>query len=415
MEDLSKKTALIVDSGLYTHMAEKLAESFGRTLYFSEWRGQFPTSKWARIGQGLDNIERVTDFDEHTGEADIIIFLDIYSAGTQKRLREAGHRVWGNGDAEMLELDRWWLKNYLKARDFPVNEFARLQGIDELIDHVKDSKDVWIKGGPYRGDFESFHFENLWLSMPWLDEMRHTLGPTKETYPFLVESSIPGVEVGFDGFSVDGNFPQIASYGYEAKDAGYLGKVYEGNELPTAIEQVNNAVAPLLRGANARGFLSLELRIGKSKRPFLLDPCLRCGSPPSEAYAELFTNWADVIWAGAAGDMVDLKPAAKYAAQLILKSDWAKDNWLAIDVPKGVRRFVKLHNHCRLEDIDYVVPTGIAQIGGVIGLGDTLEEAIRECHENAEAVKAYELDYAEDAFQDCMEAIEEGTKYGIDW
>lgn len=415
MVDLSKKTALVVDSGLYTHVAEKLAQSFGKTLYFAEWRGQFPTSKWARIGEGLDGIERVKSLWDNVDRADVVIFLDIYASDIQRHLRSAGHRVWGNGDAEQLELNRWWVKNFLKMTDAAVNEFEQIQGIDDLIRHVKNKKDLWIKGGPYRGDFESFHYENLWLSKPWFDELRHTLGPTQNTYDFLVESPIPGVEVGFDGFSVDGEFPSVAAFGYEAKDAGYLGKAFEAGELPIPLQQVNQSIQQILRGTSARGFLSLEMRIGKDRTPYLLDPCLRCGSPPSEVLMELFSNWAEVIWEGAGGTLVDLAPVAKYAAQIVLKSDWCKENWLAIDIDAESAAATKLHNHCKIDGVDYVVPTGITEIGGIVAVADTLAGAIEACYARAKGVKAYQLEYNEEAFNDCLTYIEEGKEYGISW
>lgn len=415
MTETENKKALIIDSGLYVHVAEMIALGFGETYYFADWRGQFPTSKLSCVGEGL-GLERVQSWEEWVDKVDIIIFLDIYYGHLQSFLRARGYRVWGNADAEVLETDRWKTKQWLGANGSAINRTYHITGLhgkEGLVQHLKQNDDRYIKGGRYRGDFESYHHENLWLTKPWIDELQNTLGPRQDIAEFIVEDPINGVECGFDGFSIDGVFPSVGSYGYECKDAGYVGKVYD--RPPKIIEKVCQELSSALKGYQARGFLSIEFRVGEDKVPYIIDPCMRCGSPPSETYIEMFSNWSDVIWAGADGELIDLVPAAQYGAQLVLKADWAKENWLAVDVPKDMRKFVKLHNHYRLKDMDYVVPNGIKEIGGVIGLGDTLEEAIKQCLENAEEVKAYSLEFDRQCFDKCMDQIEEGIQNGIDW
>lgn len=415
-DTLKTKKVLFYDSGLYTHIAEALAPAFAEAWYFADWRGQFPTSKLGYIGDGLDGLERVHNEWDYIDQADLIVFLDVYHGNLQRHLRQLGKRVWGNGEAESLETDRWQTKTYLRSRGMAINETYQVTGLhgpEGLIEHLAGADDRYVKGGKFRGDFETFHHDNLWLSKPWLGELSHNLGPTADLQKFLVEHPIKGVEVGFDGFSIDGQFPQVASFGYEVKDAAYIGKVYE--TPPKHIEVVTNALSPFLQTHGARGFLSIEYRVGPDRQPYIVDPCCRCGSPPSETYIELFSNWPEVIYDGAGGLLTELTPSFKFGVQLVLKSDWAKDNYLAIEVPSEVRRWVKLHNHFRTGGIDYIIPVGISEIGGVVGCGDTLPDAVEACREHAETLKAFELDYDPSALEECMENIVEGRKHGITW
>src|SRR5713101_2326507 len=94
MMDFSNRTALVIDQGLYVHVAEKLAESFGRVLYYCNgWRSAFPVSERFNIG------------------------------GEQEYLRRQGKRVWGSGHAEMLELHRDELKTLMKSAGLPVGTY----------------------------------------------------------------------------------------------------------------------------------------------------------------------------------------------------------------------------------------------------------------------------------------------------
>jgi hypothetical protein len=146
-----------------------------------------------------------------------------------------------------------------------------------------------------------------------------------------------------------------------------------------------------------------------------MDPAMRAGSPPSEAYVELFRNWDEVMWAGAEGEVVDLKPAAAYAAEIILRSEWAREHFLALDFPPSISPFIKVHGHCRIAGRDYAAPLGIREFGAAIGLGDSLEDAVGAALENAEAVAGLEVEFDRNALDAAMESIERGREFGIEW
>jgi hypothetical protein len=414
--DFARNTVLVVDQGLYVHVAERLAESFGRVLYYCNgWRSAFPVSERFNIGAGLEGVERVANLWEHVESADLIVFPDTYFGGEQVFLRRQGKRVWGSGNAELLELHRDELKTVLKGAGLPVGPYKIVTGIDALRDYLKENPGVYVKGNVFRGDVETFRNSNWIVTQPLLDDLASRLGPRQSSTVFVVEDPIEGVEAGYDGVCIDGQFPSTACFGYEAKDAGYVGKVVDYAELPDALREVNSRLAPALAALGCRSFFSTEIRVGPDRRPYLMDPAMRAGSPPSEAYIELFANWDEVIWAGAQGEVTELRPVAGYAAEIILRSEWAREHFLALDIPGSIRRFVKIHGHCRIEGRDYAAPLGIREVGAAIGLGDSLEEAVGAALEHAEAVQGLELEFDRNALDAAMDAVEQGRQFGIDW
>src|SRR5206468_673120 len=146
-----------------------------------------------------------------------------------------------------------------------------------------------------RGDMETFHAKTYRLIEPRLAELEHALGATKDITEFVVESPIKAKsEVGYDGFTIDGRYPQMALMGVEVKDQGYIGEVIPYASLPRPVSFVNRVLAPLFRDLTYRGFFSSEIRIANDGTPYLIDPCCRMASPPGELYQYLIENLAEV-------------------------------------------------------------------------------------------------------------------------
>ena len=98
-----------------------------------------------------------------------------------------------------------------------------------------------------------------------------------------------------------------------------------------------------------------------------------------------------------------------------MRSEWAREHFLALDIPKELRRFIKIHGHCRIDGRDYAVPLGIREIGAAIGLGDCLEDAVDAALEHAQAVQGLELEFDRSALKAATEAVEQGREFGIEW
>lgn len=416
--DLSSKVALVVDNGLFVSFAQRLSREFGRVLYWTPWWSAFPKSNDRLIGTGLDGVERVNELFEVVDRADIVIFPDVYMGDLQIWLEEKGKRVWGGRHGEELELDRWGLKRFLAKVGLPVPPAKRIIGTAGLRSYLKEHEDVWVKVSLVRGDFETRQSTSYRLIEPWLDHLEHKLGAKKFVEEFIVEDTIePAVELGYDGYTVDGNWPETAIYGYEVKDTGYIGCVRPYDQLPEVVRDVNAKLSPALARYHYRGNFSTEIRYTPKKQPFLIDPCCRLGSPPSEVYQELFANWGEIMWAGAVGEMVQPKPVAKYGVEALIHSSWADKEWAPVYIEEEGRQWVKLRNHCRIADKDYVVPqsVGLPEIGAVVGIGDTLTEAVKACAEHATQLEGFDIDIKLNAIDEALIEIEKAAELGIEF
>lgn len=416
MTDLKSKVALVVDNGLFVSFAQMLSREFGRVLYWTPWQSGFPKSNDRLIGQGLKGIERVNELFDVVESADIVIFPDVYMGDLQVYLEQQGKRVWGARYGEELELDRWGLKKFLAKVGLPVPPAKRVVGIEKLREYLKENGDKWVKVSLVRGDFETRYAKNYRLIEPWVDHLEHKLGAKKFIEEFIVEDAIePAVEIGYDGYTIDGKWPAQAILGYEIKDCGFIGVVRPYGELPEPVRDVNKHLENVLAKYRYRGNFSTEIRYTPKGESFLIDPCARLGSPPSEVYQELYSNWGQIIWDGAIGKMVNPEAIAKYAVEALIHSSWADKEWAPIYFPEEVRQWVKLRNHTIIGGKDYVVPqdVGLPEIGAVVGIGDTLIDAIKTCKAHADQIEGFDIDVKLSSIGDALKEIEQAEELGI--
>lgn len=415
-QELKTKTVCVVDCGLFVSFARKIAPAFKKCYYFNPWVCSFPTSKMLAVGEGFDELHKLKFPLAKADEIDLWVFLDLNMSDLQCYLESNGARVWGCRHGEELELHRWEFKQYLKKLNLPVNGCELIRGLAPLREHLKRVKNKFIKTSLVRGDFETFRHDSYELTEPRLDELEHILGPLKGEYEFIVEDEIPGaVEVGYDGYTIDGQYPSHAMLAYEVKDCGMIGVTKEYDKLSTPVKDVNKAISATLKGYNYRGFLSTEIRYTKEKKPYFIDPCCRLGTPSNELLQELFDGWPKVLWEGAEGRLVSPKPVARYGVLAAIRSEYAVENWMSIHYPKGLDEFVKLRYHCRIGDCNYVIPQpiGLPDLGYVVGTGSTLLEAIKLCKERASQIKGYQVECNLESIDKALETIQQGEKMGI--
>lgn len=445
MSEYRDRCALVIDNGLFTHTAVKLAESFGKVYYFTPWVNAFPKSNGTLPGDGLDEIVRIKHWEEYVDEADIFVFPDVMFGPLQTLLVGMGKRVWGSRLGERLELDRWWFKHLLKRLGMPIAESHLIVGTDALVRFLKSHDDYWVKTSLYRGDFETFHSKTYEHVKPRLDKLVSDLGEKGKIYQFIVEKNIEAiVEVGFDGFCIDGKFPRVAAFGKELKDCGYIGVAKEYDEFPIPVKWVNHMLSETLARFGYRGFISSEIRCTKeavtTEEPkrfedcdmiwnagqpapgcdfycYATDPCQRMASPPGEAYIEWFANWPEIIWEGAAGNLVTPHPVGKYAAEIMLHSSFADQHWQPVIFPDDLKQWVKLRNCCRIEGVYSAVPqsVGLPEIGAVVGIDDDMKAAMKLVLERSAKVEGYYIEAKHDAVGCIVAEINNAQEAGINF
>lgn len=408
-----KATVLFYDaSGGYVHMAESIAPAVAKVLYHSHWANAFPKSRDALPGVGLDGVERVSDFFDALEHADVVVFPDVGNIGLQRWLVKQGYPVWGAGIGSLLEQDRWRLREVLKASGLPVTEAVLVHGLDNLREMLRETDDCYIKMSFWRGDCETFHHLSYFASQTWLDDMGVRLGPYQTEAEFIVEQPIDGhaCEVGIDGFLVDGQLLTPALWGYEVKDAAYLGTTAA---VPPRLLDCYDKLAPVFTEIGYRGPFCIEARCTEQDA-YLIDFTARNGSPPSEAQSVLIENLADVMVQGAQGQPVVPVYAKPIAAQLVLCSQWGMEHALGLEI--GRPEAVRIHGHCRLDGKDYAVsPAEIEEFGGAVGMGNTVEEAIADAFDAADSVSGYQVHFDTGALDKAIECIKEGETLDLPW
>ena len=349
-------------------------------------------------------------------EVDLWVFPDVYHGAMQDWLRNQGKRVWGSGSGESLELDRDGTKKLMKTLGYPVGKYAVIKGVAALREYLKSHTNVWIKINKWRGHFETFHSPNYRLVEPRIDEIEYKLGAFKSVVEFVVENSLDNkFEIGVDGFTVDGQFPENMFYGIEVKDLGYLGMMDKYANIPEPITRYDKVMAPVLKGHKYRGFYSSEVRLGKDKIPYMIDHCARAGTPPNELYQEIYTNLPEIMWEGAGGKILEPEASHKFGAELLIHSTWADQNWQPVDFPSQYRQFVKLRNAAKIDGRWYVIPqsVGLPEIGSVIGMGESMKEAMAMACEVASKVQGYYIDIYTDSLDKAEAEIEKAKSFGI--
>ena len=414
--NLKTKTVCVIDNGLFVAFARSLAKDFKKVYYHTPWQSAFPQSRTLSVGKGFPEIERIEYPLDRADEIDLWVFLDLYQSDLQLYLVSHGARVWGCRKGEEMEMFRWEFRNYLKDIGLPVAEADRIIGLAALRKHLQKVENKFIKTSIVRGDFETFKHVSYLLSEPRLDDLEHSLGVVKNNYEFIVESEIPdAVEVGYDGFTVDGQWPTHAMMAYEVKDVGMIGRALPYSKLAKPVLDINKALVPALKGYNYRGFLSTEIRYTKKKEPYFIDPCCRLGTPSNELLQELFDSWAETLWYGAVGEVVTPRVKFKFGVSAVIKTEWAVDNWQSLHYPRSIDDKVKLRFHTRIDDKDYIAPQviGLPDVGYVTGVGNTLIEAIDDCKSNAEQVKGFQVQVGLEGIESALETIKKGEERGV--
>lgn len=415
--DLSTKTCLVIDTGLFSSLAQKLAESFKKVYYFSESVATYPTINPAFIGMGLPHVERVKQWMGLIDKIDLFVFPTTHYSETQIYLESIGKRVWGSRNGDELELDREVCKELMVDLGLPVGPYEIVKGTAALREYLKANKDVWVKISDYRGSFESFNSPDYQMIESRLDRIEESFGPNKTEIEFLCEDSLPDMtEIGYDGYVIDGQYPSAQICGIEVKDMGYISEFRKYADLPPELTKFNDAIAPELKKYGYRGFMSTEIRCGKNKIPYMIDFTARMPLPPGDLQQEMYTNLVEIMWFGADGILIDPIPAAKYGVEVIIKSDLAEKHFQQVNYPKSIRQWVKLFNQERVQGRNIVIPqfpVGMAEVGAVLGIGDTLDDALAMVKENADQIKGDGIRIKMDAMDDAEKELRKSEEFGI--
>jgi hypothetical protein len=417
MKEISDVTALIVDYGSFLALAETVSKKAKRTLYYSPYEEEYRDIKDCVIGHGIEGVERCDEFMDPKilNEVDLVIFPDIGYGGLQRHLRELGKSVWGSMGADKLEQYRTKFLKVLEGHDLPTVNSVKITGLANLADHLKEVDDKWVKINRFRENMETWHHLDYVHSQRMLDALAVELGGAKDHIVFVVQDTIDTeVEIGYDGWSVDGAFPSRSFQGYEKKNELYLGSLLDYANLPEGVRYVNEKFSSVLAGYGYRNFFATELRV-KDDVPYFIDPTLRMAGQTMEHQLESCENLPEVIWAGANGELIEPHFIANFAAEATLHYTAGSEAWKTIQIPEKVKRWSKLYHYCVIDGAYQFPPHKTDELGVLIGLGETIEEAIDHLKENFEAFKQEPVSIQIEGFSDLLNQIKVAESAGVEF
>lgn len=409
MKEVSDTTLLVHDYGTFLDLASKLGESFKRVLYYSPFETEYQDVKNCVIGTGLPNVERCDEFMGMLGEIDCFLFTDIAHKGLQEYLRSIEKPVWGSFGGSDLELYRSRFLDMLEEVGLPVAPSKVVTGMRDLEELLKTEKDKWVKVNRFRANVETWHHIDYEHSIPMFSYMHDEFGGVADKVVFIVQDPIPNAqEVGYDGFSIDGLFPRKSFQGYEKKNELYLGSWLEKDEMPDIVQEVNEAIAPVLKKLGYRNFIATEIR-----DEFFIDPTPRHAGQTQEHLQETCTNLAEVIWAGANGELLEPDFSHKFAAEATLHYTGCDEDWKVLRISKEAKKWFRLTGYCQDGDLYHFPPGKNDEVGVVIGIGNTIEESIDNLKENLELADKEPLRAETNGFADLLGEIKKAQADGL--
>ena len=417
MVNLSNKSVLIYDMGLFTELAARLARDFGKVYYFVPWEEAFPRAHRALVGHDFDGIERVLNFDEYVDKVDMIYAPDTHSGGRVDYLRRHGYPVFGAGKVEKLEVDRYYARELGKTLGLRTQHTEKVRGLKKLRAYLDAHHNVYVKINIFRGEVESFLAPSRKLVEPLLDEIATEFGPAQEELEFVVEEEVGRVEPGWDGLVLNGEYLSPTTYGYELPPAVYICKVVPYEDIPPSLADVNEKFAPVFKQQKICSHVSTEIRLDSPEEYYVIDWTIRMGAPgPAAVQSELITNYSEVVWAMAHGELPTpiMEPDVVYAATIAFGTDWAEKHWLNVNFPKDMRRWVKFRKAARYDNLYFAVP-GMPNVCNVVEFGTSIKTILKNLEKKMKEVEGYGLDKPTINIPSILETIEEGTMMGIDF
>lgn len=416
MNELGTKSVCVVDSGVFQEIARSLSRSFGRVYYTSPWVADYPSSYKTSLGEGFPNFERVDDIWEIVDDVDLFVFTDLHQGTLQEYLQAQGKRVFGSRNADELECCRTDAKKHFDDLGIPQAPYVVVQGMDELRSYIKSrgNDKLWIKINRTRGDTETFSVEGYDLCKNRLDVMEAEYGPIAAERLFVVEDNLPDtLDIAIDTYCIDGQYPLQAMLGVEQKDMGYVCAVKDWSQMPPALVDIYEKLAPTLSLYQYRNLFALESRVGKNGL-WLADPCCRFGSPVSELELDLITNLPEIMWEGANGTMVMPQYKARYGCEVLIKSAWSPEKPMLIQFPEEYRDQIKLRYAAQFGNDTWILPQNSGEeVGAVVAYGNSLQECMDEVNEIGSQIKGTQLTVTTGSMDELKGSLEDLASWGI--
>lgn len=417
MKHFSEVVCCVVDYGPFIPLSRRLAESYAKTYYYSPIEEQFLDIRKCMVGSGFEKLERLNDIFEPDvfDEIDLFVFPDINYGGLQKHLRDLGKSVWGSLGACELERSRTLFLETIKEVGLSTPPYIVIEGLTKLTEYLKTHENKFIKVDEFRGNMETWYHQSWEYSQFIIAEYEVLFGPYKDTLTFVVQDKIDtDIEIGYDGWSIDGKTPPQTFSGYENKNEAYLGVLKKNEDLPKQILEVNKKFLPILAQYGYRNFFASEIRV-KGKDFYFIDPTCRSPALTSEHHLRNCKNLADVIWQGANGIVIKPEYEFMFAGEINVYSKSKEDSWKVVEVPKEVEDWFNPTIAGRIKGLTCVAPSTNTELGYLVALGNTIKEVANKLDKYINYFKNEPVNINYNSFLELIPKVEKAEKAGLEF
>jgi len=407
---MAKKTALVFGTGIEVEHAIRLSSVYD-VYYWTHFMNAFPHFNDFSCGIGMEGIHKVMFPFYHVDKVDLIAVFDVGFGDIVDYLRRHGKACFGAGRGEHLELDRWYLKKWLKKSGLPVPKAWRIIGLERLRELLKEVKDVVVKISVFRGDCETFLSPSYDEVEPLLDLLRAKWGRFADQYEFIVEDQIKdAVEVGIDAiFSPANGFCLPVMWGIENSGA-YIGVWSE--RTPDWFKRTEPYLMKELSKFDYRCFVSTEQRLVNKNKDYLIDMTCRIPHPLGHLFTTAIRNYPDVVTKIANNEKVKLDVKEKYWGVLPLRSSELQDTSLEVKFPDKYRQYVKFSTGYKVGGKYYAAKGGTLVCTVVYG-ANTIDDVIKGIKKIGDEVKAVRIDKEYNLLDEIKEQISKLEAIGI--
>jgi hypothetical protein len=419
LKDLKDIRCIVIDRGVFFPVAERLSRDLGEVCYYRPNGEDFETFAQAVRGHGHPDVTLIQEeqFYKLKRQTDLFVFPDCADSGLQYDLVQEGYAVWGSkGAAKDEKLRGKWLDTcQLFGLPMPkTHEIKGLAALQEFLLKEHPGEKYHIKISRFRGDMETWCSKSPEQVLNKIYLLYTKFGPFSEDIIFYTQEDLDtDIEGGADTYFAGGDYPDKIVLGYEKKGESYFATWKERSDMPTQIWQPMEAIHPFLKEHNYTNMVSSEIRV-KDGESYWLDPCFRFPSPAGEEELELYSNFSQIVLAGANGELVQPEMAAKFCGEAVISYSGDRDGWKSIRVPEEIQRWVKLYaNGCK-EGVNHFPPvTDPEAIGCAIALADTPEGVVDGLKDLAEQLKDQPVEIHINPIADLFKEIEEAEDAGI--
>ncbi|MGH2612512.1 MAG: hypothetical protein ACRDFB_05625, partial [Rhabdochlamydiaceae bacterium] len=168
----------------------------------------------------------------------------------------------------------------------------------------------------------------------------------------------------------------------------------------------------ILTNIDYRGAISVEIRVDKDEKPYLIDVCSRYAFPLSIAYTLAIKNYSEVIYKIAKGEQVKIQNIGRYIVALPLNTEEGQDSYIKLDIPEKFKKYIKMRTSSAVNGNIYGVK-GYQGVFLLVACADDYKKMIEFVKELSSKVSAFKISNDFSTLDKIESVIKELPQYNL--